>query len=115
MKKIIFFLFLTAAFFSSCVSMKKDIFLNSQISQSDKNIEAIEEAVVPLEAAGGAQARSRQSEITAARQLITNKEKEASADAEYGFTSSLFLFLPGQSPLLFYPSVLKAIPQKNWK
>jgi len=83
MKKIIFFLFLTAAFFSSCVSLKKDISLNSQISQSDKNIEAIEEAVVPLEALGGAQARSRQSEITAARQLITNKEKEASTDADY--------------------------------
>jgi tetratricopeptide (TPR) repeat protein len=83
MKKIIFFLFITAAFFSSCVSLKKDISLNSQSSQSDKNIEAIEEAVVPLEAVGGAQARSRPSEVTAARQLITNKEKEASADAEY--------------------------------
>jgi hypothetical protein len=83
MKKIIFFLFLTAAFFSSCVSLKKDISLNSQITQSDKNIEAIEEAVVPLEAIGGAQARSRQSDITAARQLITSKEKEASTDADY--------------------------------
>jgi len=83
MKKIIFFLFLTAAIFSSCVSLKKDISLNSQVSQSDKNIEAIEEAVVPLEALGGAQARSRQSEITAARQLITSKEKEASTDADY--------------------------------
>jgi tetratricopeptide (TPR) repeat protein len=83
MKKIIFFLFFTAAFFYSCVSMKKDIFLNSQVSQSDKNIEAIEEAIVPLEALGGAQARSRQGDITAARQLITSKEKETSTDAEY--------------------------------
>jgi len=83
MKKIIFFLFLTAAFLSSCASLKKDISLNSQSSQSDKNIEAIEEAVVPLEAVGGVQARSRQGEITAARQLITNKEKEASTDVDY--------------------------------
>jgi hypothetical protein len=83
MKRIIFYLFLTAAFFSSCATLKKDISLNSQSTQSDKNIEAIEEAVVPLEAAGGAQARSRQGEITAARQLITNKEKEASTDADY--------------------------------
>jgi len=87
MKKRLFFLFLAPAFFSSffcaCVTLKNDISLNSQKDQSEKNIEAVEEAVVPLEAAGGAQARNRQNEIAAARQLITNKEKEASADADY--------------------------------
>jgi len=83
MKKYLLYFFLTAAFFSSCVSLKNDISLNSQKDQSEKNMEAIEEAVVPLEAAGGAQARGRQSEITAARQLITNREREASTDADY--------------------------------
>jgi hypothetical protein len=83
MKKHLLFLFLTASLFYACASLKGDISLNSQKDQSEKNIEEIEAAVIPLEAAGGAQARSRQSEITAARQLITNKEKEASTDADY--------------------------------
>jgi hypothetical protein len=87
MKKHFIFLLLTAAvfssFFSACASLKSDISLNSQKDQSEKNIEAIEEAVIPLEAAGGAQARRRQNEIAAARQLITSREKEASTDADY--------------------------------
>ena len=83
MKRYLLFFFLTAVVFSSCVSLKNDILLNSQKDQSEKNMEAIEAAVIPLEAAGGAQARGRQNEIVAARQLITNKEKEASADADY--------------------------------
>jgi len=83
MKKQLFFLFLTAAIFSSCLSMKGDISLNSQKGQAEKNIDEIEAAVIPLEAAGAAQAKSRQSEIAAARLLITSKEKEASTDADY--------------------------------
>jgi len=83
MKRHFLFLLLAAAFFSSCVSMKGDVSLNSQKGQAQKNIEEIETAVIPLEAAGGAQARGKQNEIAAARQIITKKEKEASADAEY--------------------------------
>ncbi|MDR2941753.1 MAG: hypothetical protein LBV17_04080 [Treponema sp.] len=87
MKKRLIFLFLTTVFFSlffyACVSLKGDISLNSQKDQSEKNIEEIEQVVVPLEATGGAQARGRQGEITSARQLITGKEKEASTDADY--------------------------------
>jgi len=83
MKRDLFFMILAAIIFFSCVSLNKDISLNSQKDQSEKNMEAIEEAVVPLEAVGGAQARGRQSEITAARQLITNREREASTDADY--------------------------------
>jgi hypothetical protein len=87
MKRHLLFLLLTMAVFSSfffaCVSLKGDISLNSQKDQSEKNIEEIEAVVIPLEAAGGAQARGRQSEIAAARQLITSREKEASTDADY--------------------------------
>jgi len=83
MKKHLFFLFLTAAIFSSCASMRGDISLNSQKGQAEKNIDEIEAAVIPLEAAGASQAKSRQSEIAAARQIITNREKEASTDADY--------------------------------
>jgi len=83
-KHLLFFLFTAAAaIFSSCVSLNKDVSLNSQKGQAQKNIEEIETAVVPLEAAGGVQARSRQSDIAAARQLITSKEKETSTDADY--------------------------------
>jgi len=63
--------------------MRGDISLNSQKGQAEKNIDEIEAAVIPLEAAGASQAKSRQSEIAAARQIITNREKEASTDADY--------------------------------
>ncbi|MDR0301531.1 MAG: hypothetical protein LBI04_04360 [Treponema sp.] len=83
MKKHLLFLLLAAAFFSSCASLKSDISLNSQKELSERNLEEVETAVIPLEALGGAQARSRQSEVAAARLIITNKEREASADADY--------------------------------
>jgi hypothetical protein len=84
MKRHLLFFFLTAAVFFSCASLKKDLSLNSQREQAEKDFEAIEKAVVPLEAAGGgAQARNRQNEIAAARQLITSKEREAAVDADF--------------------------------
>jgi tetratricopeptide (TPR) repeat protein len=74
---------ITAALFSACVSLKKDILIDNQKTQTDTNIAKLEAAIVPLEAAGGTEARRRQSEITSARQMITGMEREASADADY--------------------------------
>jgi len=83
MKRYLFFLLLTTAFFSSCLSMKEDISLNSQKDETERNLAKVEAAVIPLEAAGGAQARRRQNEITSARQMITGLERETAADADY--------------------------------
>ena len=80
--KMILIAFLIGVIISSCASMG-DISLNSGKSQLDKNIEKVESAIVPLEVAGAQAARSRQSEITAARQLIVEMEKESAIDADY--------------------------------
>ena len=74
---------ITAALVSACVSMKGDILVNSQRDQMEMNLAQLEAMVVPLEAAGGAEARRRQGEIAAARQTAANLEREASADADY--------------------------------
>jgi len=82
--KVFFVMLITAALFSACISMRGgDISLDGKRSQAETNLAKIEEAIVPLEAAGGAEARRRQDEIASARQAITNLEKEASADADY--------------------------------
>ncbi|MDR1840242.1 MAG: hypothetical protein LBQ93_11750 [Treponema sp.] len=83
MKKQILYVCITAVFFSACVSMQKDISISSQMNQTDRNLARIESAIVPLEAAGGTEARRRQSEVSSARQMITGMEREASADADY--------------------------------
>jgi len=77
-------IFITAIF-SACVTMQTDILVESQnVTQTELNLSEVENAVVPLEAAGGNEARNRlQSELTAARRMITAKEREASADADY--------------------------------
>jgi tetratricopeptide (TPR) repeat protein len=71
-----------SAFFPACVSMKKDILISSPRDQMESDIGGVEAVVVPLEAAGGAEARKRQAELTSARQMIGNLEKGA-VDAEY--------------------------------
>jgi len=73
----------TASFFSACLSLKNDILIDSRKDQTDTNLAKLEAAIVPLEAAGGTEARRRQSEITSARQMISGMEREASADADY--------------------------------
>jgi len=83
MKKHVIFVCVTAALFSACVSMQKDISISSQMTETDKNLARIESAVVPLEASGGTEARRRQSEVSSARQLITSMERETSTDADY--------------------------------
>jgi len=82
MKKFILFLFLLAAIFSSCTTIR-DIIVEENKSQSNINLSVLETAVVPLEAAGGNEARKRQNDITAVRRTITAMEKEASAEADY--------------------------------
>jgi tetratricopeptide (TPR) repeat protein len=82
MKKIIITAILITAFFSSCSTMK-DILISDQRTQSDANLAQVEALIIPLEAAGGAEARRRQNDLTSARQRISAFEREASADAEY--------------------------------
>ena len=76
------FLIITALF-CSCASMKKDFSVNSQRDQMEKSFSKLEGMLVPLEAAGGAEARRQQSEMTQARQTIVNMEKEAAVDADH--------------------------------
>jgi hypothetical protein len=83
MKKFLSFFFLTAVILSSCTTMKKDISINSQYEQVDTNLAMVEAAVIPLEAVRGTDIRSRLNEITSARQIITNLERDATADADY--------------------------------
>jgi tetratricopeptide (TPR) repeat protein len=70
-------------FFSSCISMqKKDLHISSPRDQMESDIGEIEAAIVPLEAAGGTEARRQQAELTSVRRMIGNLEKGA-VDAEY--------------------------------
>ncbi|MCL2185538.1 MAG: S-layer homology domain-containing protein [Treponema sp.] len=71
-----------AVILSSCISTK-DILIDSQESQTDKTLAEIETAIVPLEAVGPAQARSRSGDLTKARQLLVNTEKEYSVDKDF--------------------------------
>jgi len=86
MKKLLL-LCATASLFSACLSLRGDISINSQRTQAEINLAKVEAAIVPLEAvsaaAAPAEARGRQGEIAAARQMIAALEKEAAADADY--------------------------------
>jgi len=75
-------IFVIAAFFSACTTVK-DLTINIQGSKTEKNLIAIEEAIVPLEAVGASEARNKTKEITSARELLVQMEKEGSADADY--------------------------------
>jgi len=75
-------IFVIAAFFSACTTMK-DLSINIQGNKTEKNLIAVEEAVIPLEAVGANEARNRAKEITSARELLVQMEKEGSADADY--------------------------------
>jgi len=76
-----------AALFSACLSLRGDISIDNQATQTEINLAKIEAAIIPLEAAaasgGAAETRKRQSDITSARQMIAALEKEADADADY--------------------------------
>lgn len=75
-------IFAIAALFSACPTMK-DMSVSLQGGKTEKNLTAVEEAIIPLEALGASEARSKTKEIAAARELLGRMEKEASADADY--------------------------------
>ncbi|MCL2800462.1 MAG: hypothetical protein FWD28_01710 [Treponema sp.] len=82
LKNRLVFIFLAAVVLSACTSTG-DIFVSGQRTQADRNIAELERVIVPLEALGANEARSRQNDLTAARQLVTQLERESSADADY--------------------------------
>jgi len=81
--KSYFYLFLTAVLFTGCVSMKGDIFVDSNRDKTENNLAKIESAIVPLEASAGTDAKKRQSDIQSARKMVSDTSREASADADY--------------------------------
>jgi tetratricopeptide (TPR) repeat protein len=78
-----------SVFFFACTSLKKDLLVDSSRVQTESNLAEIEKAIVPLEAAGGTNARSRQNDLAAARRMISGLEKEASASADADYSSRL--------------------------
>jgi tetratricopeptide (TPR) repeat protein len=75
-------IFIIAVFFSACTSTG-DVLISSHRSQTEKNLAVVEEAIIPLEAVGINEARNKTKEITSARELLVQMEKESSADADY--------------------------------
>jgi len=75
-------IFVIAAFLSACTTVK-DLSINIQGNKTERNLNAVEEAIIPLEAVGANEARNRTKEITSARELLTQMEKEESADVDY--------------------------------
>lgn len=71
---------LIAILFTSC-STVSDLLIDSNRSHSEQRLVEIEAVIVPLEASG--ETRRRVDEITSARQLIVNTEREAAADADF--------------------------------
>ncbi|MDR0494235.1 MAG: hypothetical protein LBG95_01215 [Treponema sp.] len=72
-----------AALFSACASLRKDLLVDAQKDQVEKNLSKLEAVIVPFEALGGAEARKRQAELAAARRAVSEMEKESSADNDY--------------------------------
>jgi tetratricopeptide (TPR) repeat protein len=83
MKKLVVFMCLLPVLFFACTTLKNDLSINSHRDQMEKDLSKLEAAVVSLEAAGGAEARRRQSELASARQMIVELEKESAADNDY--------------------------------
>jgi tetratricopeptide (TPR) repeat protein len=69
--------------FFACTTLKKDLLVDSSKVQTEGNLAELEKVIIPFEAAGGTNARSRQNDLAAARRMISGLEKEASADADY--------------------------------
>ena len=83
MKKYLFLFGITAVFFLGCASLQKDIFVDSHRDQAERELAKLEEMIVPLEAAGGIEARRMQSELASARRMIGEMENNAAADTDY--------------------------------
>jgi tetratricopeptide (TPR) repeat protein len=71
------------ALFFACTSLQKDLSINSSKDQMEKSLAKLEALIIPLEAVGGTEARKQQTEMTSARRMIGDMEKEAAADADY--------------------------------
>jgi tetratricopeptide (TPR) repeat protein len=69
--------------FSVCTTLQKDVSVDRSKDQMELSLSKIEGLIVPLESAGGAEVRNRQSEMAEARRVIADMEKEAAADADY--------------------------------
>jgi tetratricopeptide (TPR) repeat protein len=67
----------------ACASLQKDLLVNGQKDQLEMNLLKLETAIVPFEAMGGAEARRQQAELAAVRHMVSEVEKEASADNDY--------------------------------
>ncbi|MDR0290430.1 MAG: hypothetical protein LBI06_05790 [Treponema sp.] len=72
----------------SCLSLQKDLFIDSPRHQMEGELSRLEQMIVPLEAAVSGDGRGRTSdnvrvEMTAARRTIVDMEKESAADADY--------------------------------
>jgi tetratricopeptide (TPR) repeat protein len=71
------------ALFSACSTLKKDLLVDTPKERTELNLAEVERRIVPLEAAGGTEARKKQNDMAAARRMIGGMEKEAAADADY--------------------------------
>ena len=83
MKRHLFYLFIAASLFISCVSVKKELSLDFSRDKTETDLSKLEALIIPLEAAGGPEARKRQSEMTQARKMIGELEKDAVIEADY--------------------------------
>jgi tetratricopeptide (TPR) repeat protein len=83
MRKLAIFLCLSTVLFSACTTLQRDIAINSQRDQLERDLSKLEGVIISMEAAGGAEARRRQSELTETRRLIAEMEKESAADNDY--------------------------------
>ena len=81
--KIFLCILSAAVIFSSCVSTREAVTIDSSRHQMESELTELEELIIPLEAAGAGEARRMQSEISSARQMIGQMERDASADRDF--------------------------------
>jgi len=78
------FVFLAVGVLSGCVSIQqRDITVDTHRNQMEGELAKLEELIVPLEAVGGTEARRRPNELAAARKMVSDLEREFSADAYF--------------------------------
>ena len=81
MKKQVLAACLAAVFFSACVSTQRDVTIDRHHEQMDSDLAQVEQLIVPLEAAWAE--RRPQSDLAAARRMISNLENDTHADAYF--------------------------------
>ena len=83
MKKFALIIFTLVILLSSCATLRRELSIDIQKSQLELNLAKIEAQVIPLEAMGGRETRSRSGELRTARLMIDEMEKEAAVGADY--------------------------------